>query len=164
MPGSVAAQAASIAILRAMLIDRATDDLKNSLKSGDKNRAGVLRLLIAELRNKEKEKFGGAGGKLEDADALAVLQREAKKRKEAIELFRQGNREDLARKDEAELKIIEEYLPQQLSREEVAAVVDKLTYAAGGDFNSLMKVAMAELKGRADGKLVSEVVKEKLGA
>ncbi len=142
--------------------DSIKENLTMALKGGDKDRAGVLRLLLAELNNKQKEKFGGKPQPLADEDALAVLQKEAKKRREAIELFKKGNRDDLVKKDEAELKIIEEYLPKQLSREEVEKVVDDLAAKGAGDFNSLMKEAMKELKGKADGKVVSEIVKEKL--
>jgi len=143
--------------------DSIKENLTAALKGGEKERAGVLRLLLAELNNKQKEKFGGNPKPLADEDALVVLQKEAKKRREAIELFKKGNRDDLVKKDEAELRIIEEYLPKQLSREEIVAVVEKLTAEGGKNFNSLMKAAMAELKGRADGKTVREVIKEKLG-
>jgi uncharacterized protein YqeY len=138
------------------------ENITAALKSGNKERAGLLRLLLAELNNKQKEKFGSELKPLMDEDALAVIQKEAKKRREAIELFKKGNRNDLAEKDEAELKIIEEYLPKQLSREEISTIVEKLATGGDKDFNSLMKAAMAELKGRADGKVVSEVIKNKL--
>lgn len=143
-----------------MLTDRIKEDLKNSLKSGASERAGILRLFIAELQNKQKEKFGGSPGALSDEDATAVLQREAKKRREAIELFRKGNRVDLVKKEENELKVIGEYLPQQLTRAEIKAAVEKLKTKGLADFNSLMRESMKELKGRADGKLVGEIVKE----
>lgn len=158
-----------------MLADKIKEDLKISLKSGameraagseprSSERAGVLRLLLAEVQNKEKEKFGGKGGALSDEDALAVFQKEAKKRREAIELFKKGNRDDLVKKDEAELVVIEEFLPKQLTQEEIRAAIDKLAVAGVGDFNSLMKEAMKELKGRADGRTVGEIIKEKLNS
>jgi hypothetical protein len=137
-------------------------NLAAALKGGSKERAGALRLLLSELYNKQKEKFGGNLQPLADEDALAVLQREAKKRREAIELFKNGKREDLAKKDEMELRVIEEFLPKQLSRDEIKKIVDDLKEKGFSDFNSLMKEAMKELRGRADGRAVSEVVKEEL--
>jgi uncharacterized protein YqeY len=141
------------------LSERIKNDLNAALKSGAKEQAGVLRLLLAELHNKEKEKPVGSQV-LNDEETLAVLQREAKKRKEAIELFRKGNREDLAQKDEAEIRVIGEYLPRALSAEEIKEVLDRLVAAGFKDFNSLMREAMKELKGKADGKTVGELVKE----
>jgi uncharacterized protein YqeY len=145
-----------------MLIDKIKEDIKISLKSGIAERTGVLRLLISELQNKQKEKFGGSPGELSDEDAVVVLQREAKKRREAIELFKKGNRGDLIKKEENELKVIGEYLPQQLTPAEIKAVVEKLKTKGLADFNSIMRETMKELKGRADGKLVGEIVKEVL--
>ncbi|MBU6500681.1 MAG: GatB/YqeY domain-containing protein [Patescibacteria group bacterium] len=144
------------------LVDRIKEDVKASLKSGASARAGVLRLLLAELLNKEKEKFGGTGGNLEDADAIAVLQKEAKKRKDAIELFRKGQREDLEEKDEAELKIVGEYLPQPMSVGEIGSIIDGVIAKGASDFNSIMKEAMKELKGRVDGRVVGNIIKEKI--
>jgi hypothetical protein len=143
------------------LSERLKIDLNAALKNGAKERTGVLRLLIAEIHNKEKEKPAG-GQILSDEETLAVLRREAKKRKEAIELFRRGNREDLVKKDEAELAAIEEYLPKALNADEIKAVLDKLFASGLKDFNSLMREAMKELKGRADGKAVGELVKDML--
>lgn len=142
---------------------RLREDLNASLKSGAKERAGALRLLLSELYNKGKDKQAkGEKPVLSEEEETAVLQRETKKRKEAIELFRKGNREDLAKKDEAELKVIGEYLPPELDPKEIKAVVDRLFAAGHKEFNALMRETMKELKGRVDGREVSEIVKEAL--
>lgn len=155
-------------------IDRLNEDIKTALKSGNSEKAGVLRFLSAQIHNKEIEKrstapggqaspTGGQAGMTEtltDAEAIEVLQKEAKKRNESIALFEKGGRMDLAEKEKKEMKMISEYLPQQMSREEVAAVVNRLHDGGLADFNSLIKESMKELKGRADGSLVSGVIKE----
>ncbi len=146
------------------LVGRIKDDLKNSLKTGASERVGVLRLLLSEINNKQKEKSGAANTPLTDAEAVAVFQKEAKKRKEAIELFRKGNRGDLVKKEEAELMVIQEYLPKALSESEIKTVIEKLAATGLNDFNSLMKEAMKELKGKADGKMVGEIIKKRLSS
>lgn len=148
-----------------MTLDRLQDDLKSSLKSGRTDRVGVLRLLLSELQNRAKEKFAKSGsGVLEEAEVMAVFQKEAKKRKEATELFRKGEREDLVTKEEGELRIIAEYLPQPMSRDEVVAHIEKLMSGGLRDFNPLMREAMKELKGKVDGQVLADMIKEKLGS
>ena len=137
------------------------EDLNAALKGGEKDRTGVLRMMLAELHNKEKEKPADKQS-LTEEETIAVLKKEVRKRKEAVELFRKGNREDLAKKDEAELKIIGEYLPPELDPKEIEAIVERLIAAGNKEFNMLMRETMKELAGRADGKVVSEIVKEKL--
>lgn len=141
--------------------ERLREDLIAALKGGDQNKAGVLRMVISELYNKEKEKPADKQS-LTEEEAIAVIKKEVKKRKEAVELFRKGNREDLAKKDEAELKIIGEYLPPEIDPTEIKAVVERLFTAGNKEFNTLMRETMKELAGRADGKVVSGIVKEKL--
>jgi len=138
-------------------------DLKESLKSKNAARAGVLRLLLSSLHNRVIEKRAESGTEeLTDDEVQKVLASEAKKRKEAAELMRKGGREDLAAKEDGELKIINEYLPPELSREEITAIVRQLKGKGLADFNSLVKEAMKEIKGRADGKTVTEIIKEEL--
>lgn len=144
--------------------EKIQEDLKNSLKGGKPERAGVLRLLLSEINNKQKEKFGAANTQLVDEDVVTVLQREAKKRKESIELFRKGDRADLVKKEEAELVVVQEYLPKQLGESEIKSVIDKLAATGLKDFNSLMKESMKELKGKADGKQVGEIIKKLLSS
>ncbi len=138
-------------------------DLKEAMKAGNAEKVGLLRMLNSALKNKAIEK--GKDATLTEDDEMQVLLREAKKRKESVEAFMTGGRADLADKEKAELAIIEEYLPKQMSREEAAALVDKILAGVADKSNTglVMKAVMAEMKGKADGKMVSELVKEKLG-
>ncbi len=144
------------------LNDQLLSEVKDAMKSGDAKLTGLLRFLIAQIQNKTKEKFGGAGGTLSDEEVLDVLKKEAKKRKEAIALFEQGGRKDLADKEKEELSLMEKYLPAELGKEEIRKAVKEVLASGITDFGKAMKESMARLKGQADGKLVSEVIKEEL--
>ena len=146
-----------------MLSEKLKEDLKHSLKSGNSERVGIVRLFISEVNNKQKEKFGAEVKMLSDEDVVVVLQKEAKKRREDIELYKKGGRMDLARKEEMELTILGEYLPKALSSVEIEAVINKLHASGLTEFNALMREAMKELKGKADGRQVGEIIKKKLG-
>jgi hypothetical protein len=138
-------------------------DLKSSMKNADHDKVGILRLLLSAIHNEEIAKRSkGEEGVLIFEEEVAVLRREAKKRKESIELYRQGDRTDLAEKEEWELKAIGQYLPPEMSREAVEEVVRKVIAAGSKDFGTAMKESMKELKGQADGKLVAEVIKSLL--
>lgn len=144
------------------LEERIQDDVKAAQKASASGRLGTLRLLVAALKNRSIEKrTSGSAEQLTDEDVIEVLQREAKKRREAIDIYRKTKREDLAHKEEAELAVINEYLPSMLGRAEIEAVLDELVASGVHDFAPLMKAAMERLKGRADGKLVSELVRAK---
>jgi len=146
------------------LVQQISDDIKTAMKGGDKARLETLRFVFAGLQAAEKEKgLKEAGAKLSDDEAIAVLQKEAKRRKESIELFKQGKRDDLVRKEEADLAVIMAYLPKELSRGDIAAMVDAARATGANDFSSIMRETMKQVKGRADGKLVGEIIKEKLG-
>ncbi len=143
--------------------EKLSDKVKESLLKRDTEKTGVLRFVLSLLQNREIEKRGtGQSPVLGDEEILEIMQREVKKRKEAIELFRKGGRPELAEKEEKELVFINEYLPAQMQREEITALVGELKKGGLNDFNSLMKEAAKATKGRADGKLVSEVVREVL--
>lgn len=146
-----------------MMQEKIMSDLKEAMKAGNAEKVGLLRMLNSALKNKAIEK--GKDATLTEDDEMQVLLREAKKRKESVEAFMTGGRADLADKEKAELAIIEEYLPKQMSREEAAALVDKILAGVADKSNTglVMKAVMAEMKGKADGKMVSELVKEKLG-
>jgi len=134
------------------------------MKGGQKDRVGVLRFMLAGVQNAQKEKgVKQPGEALTDEEAVAVLQKEAKRRKEAIELFRQGKRDDLVKKEEAELAMIYEYLPKELSAAEIEKMVDELKTQGFNDFNALMRETMKLVKGRTDGKTVGDIIKKKLG-
>jgi len=156
-----------------MLKDDLNEDLVQALKSKDELKTGTLRLILSALHNLEIEKRGKTGPRaggasrdvpLTDEDVLDVLKREARKRKEAMELYRKGNRADLAGREEAELKIIGSYLPPEMSEEEVRKVVGEVVgrVKPGGptDFGRTMGEAMRVLKGKADAGLVFKLVKE----
>lgn len=142
--------------------DRLFSDLKQAMKKGDKIRQSVIRLARAEIQNAEKAQ----GKPLDDPGVIDVLSKEAKKRRESIAEFSKGDRQDLVAKEEAELAILLEYLPPQLSREEIVAaarsVIEELGAQGPGDKGRVMGKLMPQLKGKAEGRLVSEVVAELL--
>jgi uncharacterized protein YqeY len=142
-------------------------DLQAAMKKGDQERLETLRTVRAALVEKEIEKRGSPDGMTSD-DELGVLSAAAKRRRESIELFRAGNRPELAAQEERELAIIQEYLPKQLTAEEVEPIVQQIVRDAGAsgakDFGKVMPAAMKSLKGKADGKVVQEIVKRLLGA
>ena len=143
------------------LKEKLSNELKDSLIKRDSEKTGVLRFVLSLLQNREIEKRGtGQSPVLGDEEIIEIMQREVKKRKEAIELFRKGGRPELAEKEEKELVFINEYLPAQMQREEITALVGELKKGGLNDFNSLMKEAAKTTRGRADGKLVSEIVRE----
>jgi hypothetical protein len=137
-------------------------DLEAALRQGDALRRDVLRFTLSALRYAEI----AAGGELDDAGALAVLTKEAKQRRESIDAFRKGGRQDLVDKEEAELAVLSVYLPEQLSRDEIAdaarAVIDETGASGAKDIGRVMPALMERLRGRADGRAVSEVVRELL--
>ena len=143
--------------------EKIIQDLKEAMKAGNAEKVGVLRMLNASFQNRQIEK--GRDAVLTDEDTLQVLMREAKKRRESVEAFTKGNRPELAEKEKSELLIVEAYLPKQMSKEEVVTEVDKVLAGLVDKSNAglVMKAVMQELKGKADGKMISELVKEKLG-
>ena len=155
------------AICPFMLYQKITEDLKTAMKAGKEFEAGVLRFLLSSLHNKEIEKKGkGLEPTLSDEEVIEVLSREAKKRKEAIEIYIKGGRNDLVEKETKELEIIKQYLPEQLSEEEiekiVVATIEKIGAKDIKDLGRVMGEVMKELKGKADAKLVSEIVKKRI--
>lgn len=139
-------------------------DLKESLKSGDKNRVSILRMVKSDVKNKEIEK----GDPPTDEDIQAILRSFSKKARESIDQFTKAGRDELAEKEKAELAVIQEYLPKQLSEEDVRKmvrdVIDETGAAGVKDIGRVMKAVMAKLKGQADGRLVNNLVKEALEA
>ncbi len=149
---------------RMALYEKLNDDLKAAMKGGQKDRVEVLRFLLSGVQGVQKEKnMKQPGAALTDEEVIAVFQKEAKRRKEAIELFRQGKRDDLVKKEEADLLVIYEYIPKELPVAEIEKMVEELIAGGASDFNALMRETMKLVKGRADGKVVGEVVKKKLG-
>jgi uncharacterized protein YqeY len=144
------------------LKQKLADDLKQALRGGDKVRCSVLRLLISAVHNTEIARQA----KLEDADIYGVIAKEIRQRQESIDAFKQGKRDDLVAQEEAEQAVLQEYLPQQMSREEIVAEAQKVIAEVGaqglGDKGKVMPKLIAQLKGRADGRLINEVVTELL--
>ena len=142
------------------------NQIKVAMLKRDQRRLDTLRMVKAKLLEKEVEKRVTTGG-INTEDEMQVLLSSAKMRKEAIEEFEKAGRKDLADKERAELEIIQEFLPKQMSREEVVSFVNELAARLGaqgqGDFAKLMSASMKELRGKVDAKLVQEVVKAKLG-
>ena len=133
------------------------------MKSGDKVRLEVIRLLRASIKNAEIKQQKS----LEDPDILGVIATQAKQRRESIAEFAKGNRQDLVDKEEAELAILLEYLPQQISREEIVAaarqVIEEVGARGPGDKGKVMQKLMPQLKGKAEGRDINETVTELLG-
>jgi len=141
------------------ILEQVQEDVKTAMKAGEKERVGRLRMLVNALQAEEKEGKG---------DEVAALQRERKRRLDAAEALREGDRTDQAEAEEQEAKLIEGYLPQQLSDEELSDLVTGAVQESGAsepkDMGGVMKVLMPKVGGRADGKRVSQVVREKLGS
>lgn len=146
------------------LKDKINVDLKNAMKEKDALKLQTIRSIRAMILEFEKS---GAGREIAPEDEIKMLSQAAKKRQEAIEQFRNAGRNELADKEEAELKIIQTYLPKQLTEEEIEAEVKKLALEIGAssknDFAKLMPLAAKEMKGKADGKAIKIIVEKVLG-
>ncbi len=138
------------------------DDLKEAMKTRQEVKIGALRMLLTAFVNKEKEK----GEEISDEQFAQVVMSEAKKRRESIEAFGKGGRQDLVQKEEAELEILQAYLPAQLSEEEIRELAKKTIADVGAsslkDMGKVMANLMSKLAGKADGAVVSAIVKELL--
>lgn len=145
-----------------MIKEKIEQDLKTAVKSQEKIRLEVLRMLKSEIRYKEIEKRQP----LTDEDVIGVLSSSAKRRRESIDEFKRGNRPDLVAKEEKELAVVMEYLPQQLSETElkelIASAIREVGAATVTDAGKVMKVLMPQVKGRADGRMVNACVQEML--
>ena len=165
-----------------MLKEKILQNLNTALKEKKELELSVLRMLSAAVQNRESEKRTKLWkekadlpseelekkSKLTDEEVLEVISSEAKKRKESIEGFQKGKREDLVEKEKKELEILESYLPEQLSEEEIKKLVQETVSKVGAkemrDVGKVMQELMPKVKGRADGALVSKIVKESLEA
>jgi len=147
------------------LFDKIQADLKQAMLSKDGLRTSVLRLLVSAVRYYQVEKSLPA---LADEDVIQVLKRQAKQRRDSIESFATANRTDLAEKERQELTILENYLPKQLSEAEITTLVKAAIAETGvtskAQTGLVMKSVMPKLQGRADGKLVNQIVMKLLGA
>ena len=146
------------------LSEKINDDLKIAMKSGDSIKLNTIRSIRTRIIELSKR---GTGSNISIEDELTILLSEAKKRKEAIEMYQKAGRTDLLIQEQRELEIINEYLPKQMTKEEVVEVVKKIILEVGAisvkDLGKVMPLAMKELKGKIDGKIVQEAVKQQLG-
>jgi uncharacterized protein YqeY len=144
------------------VLERMDEELRAARLARDASRRDTLSLLVSALRSAEKE----LQRPLSDEESLQVLQRERKKRLEAAEAFRSAGRDDQADGEEGELAVLEEFMPEPLSEEELEAIVDDAIAEVGAtsmrDIGRVMKDVMAQVSGRADGSMVSQLVREKL--
>lgn len=148
--------------MEAGLKDKLNSDLKQALREGAKVKVSVIRLVLSAVNYAEMARQK----KLEDADVIGVISKEARQREESIAAFKQGNRSDLVAKEEAELEVLKTYLPEPASREDIIAEVKKVIAEVGAagprDKGKVMPKVIANLKGRADGREINEVVTELL--
>ncbi len=141
------------------LKERLMEDLKRAIREGDERRKATLRLVRAAIVNAEIERYRQ---ELDDEGVLAIIAKEAKKRRESIAEFARGGRQDLVDREEAELQILLEYLPKQMTREEIVAMAQRVIEEVGAtgpaQMGDVMRRLMPQVKGKADGRLVSQIV------
>ena len=146
------------------LKQKLTDDLRQALRGRDKVRCSVIRLVMAAIKNAEIARQAT----LNDTDILGVIAKDVRQHQESIDAFRQGNRQDLVAQEEAEMAVLKEYLPQQMTREEIIAAARQVIAEVGargpGDKGKVMPKLIAQLKGRADGREINAVVTELLSS
>ncbi len=145
--------------MNAPLLERIEVDLKDALKRSDRLKVSVLRMIKASIKNKEIEK----GSPLSDEEIISVLTSLSKQRRESIEEFRRAGREELVEKETAELSVLQSYMPEQLSEEELNDIINSAIQESGAtsvrDIGKVMKIVMPRVKGRADGKVVNQKVR-----
>jgi len=148
---------------RFQMLEKIKEDVKTAMKGGDKLKVITLRMLLSDIHKKEIDKRGALTGQ----EILGVVSKSIKSRKDSIEEFKRGGREDLVQKETKEVEILNVYLPKALSKEEIIKGIEdiiKETGAAGGkDFGKVMKEMMTRYQGQVDGKEISELIKQKLG-
>jgi uncharacterized protein YqeY len=149
------------------LVDRISEDLKDAMRSKDKIRLRTLRSLRSALQNKEiEQRKEGAETVLSEQDELTVLRKQVNQRKESIEQYEDAGREDLVHREQEELKVLQEYMPDQLTdedlRSQLEAIIDDLGASSMADMGPVMGTAMEKLRGRVDGSRVQAMVKDLL--
>ena len=144
------------------MLDQIQNDMKTALKNGEKVKANTLRLLISKLKNKAIE----VRSSLDDKQILQVIQKTAKQHKESIKMYKDGNREDLVIQEQAELDIVEKYLPSMMDENEVTAIVKSIIKETGAttmaDFGKVMPQVMKKGAGKIDGSIAQSILKSKL--
>ncbi len=145
------------------LLLRLNKDVKTALKSGDSLKVSTLRMILSSIHNREIEKRSKSKDAITDEEITDVLRKEAKKRKEAIEIYSKAGRADLKDKEAGELEIIQSYLPPEVGYEEIEKVVKSVIALGEREFGKVMKEAMKQLAGRAEARRVSELITKNLG-
>jgi|SRR5581483_8427146 uncharacterized protein YqeY len=144
--------------------ERLQEDQREAMRARDERRLSAIRMLRAAITNYEiartDRKHPQYGKPITEEDLLGVVQKEISQRREALQFAEQANRADLAEKERTELAVLESYLPKQLSREEIRTEVEALIAEHGRDFRKVMPIAAQRLRGRAEGRLINEVVRE----
>jgi len=141
-----------------MIKENVSQQLKDALKAHDELRLSTTRMLLSAINYDRINKMH----ELSEAEEIDVVRKEAKKRSDAIEMYEKAGETERAEKEKLELAILNEFLPKGLSTEELTAIVDKAIATAGSDFGAIMKLVMAQTQGRADGRVISEMVRAKL--
>jgi len=143
-----------------------SNDLKQAMLARDELKVSTLRMLTSAIKYSEIAR-GGAGSQASDEEVLSLVQKEIKQRQESIESFKLGKREDLVQKETQEMEILKSYLPPQLSVEEIRILVRDAVVSSGArslaEMGKVMGILMPQIKGKANGTLVSQIVKEELG-
>ncbi|MFA5011233.1 MAG: GatB/YqeY domain-containing protein [Ignavibacteria bacterium] len=154
----------NLSLRKMNLKEKINEDLKNAMKAKDTVRTETIRSIRAEILKMDKS---GLGREMNEEEELQLLNKQAKMRKESIEMFKNAGREDLVEKESRQLEIINEYLPKQLTREEAEAIIDKIIESSSPvtskDIGKIMGPVMKVLKGKIDGKVIQEIVKSRLG-
>ena len=144
------------------ILEQLTEDMKQAMKAREKIKLGTIRMLISQLKNARID----SGKDLTPDDEMQIIMNAAKKRKEAIEAYQSANRQELLEKEQLELEIIQHYLPEQMSDEEIGKKIDEIIEVTGAsslkELGKVMSEAMKDLRGSADGKKVQQIVREKL--
>ena len=140
------------------------EDMNNALKTGQKEKLSTLRTALAQIKDERINKRAD----LSDEDVITVLSRAVKSRKDSIVMYEQGGRQDLVDKEKAEVELLQSYLPEQMSEEDVKKIVSEIVESSGAsdikDIGRVMGPAMAKLKGKADGKLVQQIARSLLSS
>jgi uncharacterized protein YqeY len=142
-----------------MIKDKLKSNSVEALKNHDSVKVGVLRFLISLIDKKEMQL---PVGQMTEADEIGVLRKELKNKEESREMFLKGNRNDLVEQLDYEIKVLKEYLPEEISEDKVAEIVTKVVLEKGNNFGLVMKEVMSEINGTVDGSIVSKIVKEKI--
>lgn len=144
------------------LFKKLQEDMKNAMKSGEKEKLSTIRMLISELKKVQID----AKKELTDEDVISILQKYLKQRKEAYSQYISAGRNDLAEKEQFEMSVVQSYLPKPLSEEELSQIIQQVIEEVGAssikDMGKVVKTVMEKVKGRAEGSIVSQLVKEKL--